>query len=963
MSMSNEISVGDRVKVQGKVGDVVKVEDHEDSKCFHVVLEEGGRKRYFDTVTNIEKVVDPFDQLLNGSFDPKWKFDLLTEATELSLAFEYDQLLSLSNSRINLEPYQVECVHKVVNAPKQRFLIADDVGLGKTIEAGMILKELSARNRAKRVLIISPASLTYQWKRELSEKFDYNFWVYDSDRVKNVKRNIARTRSPWEHEDKIITSIDYAKQENVKHMLRDVDWDLAIFDEAHKLSKKEEKTTQRYKFGKLVANNSENLLLLTATPHNGNRYRFWRLIQLIDKYIFSDPSDIHSDRLEDIMVRRGKNRILDEDGEKVFKPRKIDTLPIEFTEKEMELYNKVTEYVKNTYNKAKEQKNRAVGFAMVILQKRMVSSVEAIHSSLNRRLKSLKKEHKALTSEDEEKIEKYRKDPDSLDSKEREQLEEKIIENATYKDPELLKKEIETLENLVEDASKLVNGGVDSKGRKLREMVENVFENDPEERVLIFTEYKDTLNYLREVVLNDFEDDITEIHGDVGMQHREHRENLFRDGEKKIMLATDAAGEGINLQFCHIMFNYDLPWNPNRIDQRIGRLHRYGQDKVVQIYHLLIQDTREGKIFERLNQKIERIEEDLGQMSEVLGSLLEDFDLEDHIMKAVSDEESVEKVDKELDEAIRDRKQMLNQSKDLLMSLRKFDLEKSLKIINKSKEITFSNEDIEKFVRLFFEKFGEDIENTRYKKQYRLYPPEEVTSREVPKEIERATFDKEIAKDYDSDQCEFVAFGHPLLDNIIDFCSQRDVNLGGSATLKKVKHKNCKGGTGAQFNWKISIINKEGEVEKEKLLEILLGPEGNKLERELVEDEEKCQEEREAPLKRINKLKEISFKYAKEKSNKILEEVKKKRQKRYGVKTEEIKKYFKPRIKRAKKKLEEAKKAPEGEELREANIGKAEKKLNELKSEKKKQLAKEENRRELVSEAPELLNCALVEFE
>ncbi len=960
--MSDEISVGDRVRVQGKIGDVVKVEDHEDSKCFHVVLEEGGRKRYFDTVTNIEKVVDPFDQLLNGSFDPKWKFDLLTQATELSLAFEYDQLLSLSNSRINLEPYQVECVHKVVNAPKQRFLIADDVGLGKTIEAGMILKELDARDRADRVLIVSPAPLAYQWKRELSEKFDYNFWVYDSDRVKNIKRNISKRKSPWEYNDKIITSVDYAKQDHVKPMLRDIYWDLIIFDEAHKLSKTEDKTTQRYKLGKMLSDNCENLLLLTATPHNGDRYRFWKFIQLIDKYIFSDPSDITSEKLKDVMIRRGKNRILNEDGEKVFKPRNIDALPVEFTDEEMNLYNKVTQYVKNTYNRAKKQNNRAVGFAMVILQKRMVSSVEAIYSSLKRRMKSLKKEHEEITEEETKKYEDYVEDPDTLDSEEREELEEKIMENASYKDPELLKKEIERLEELVEEASKLTEGGPDSKGNKLREMVENIFNEDPDERVLIFTEYKDTLNYLRDTVLEEFEDDITEIHGDVPMKLRESRENLFRDGEKKIMLATDAAGEGINLQFCHIMFNYDLPWNPNRIDQRIGRLHRYGQDKEVQVYHLLAEDTREGQIFERLNSKVETIEEDLGQMSDVLGSLLEDFDLQEHIMETVSENESVESVDKKMDEVINERKKMIEKSEDLLMNLRKFDLEKSLEIMDKSEEITLSNEDIEDFVRLFFKKFDGRIENTRYKKQYRLYPPEEVTSPEVPKKIERATFDKEIAKKYDPEECEFIAFGHPLLDNIINFCSERDVNIGGSTTRKRIQHEEVDQGIGAQFNWKVLVINKQGETVKEKLIKVLIDSQGRIIDEDLLEEEEQLQEEINTPHEKLSEYKEKSFEYAKDKADSILKNEKERREKRYKTKKKEIEKYFKPRITKAKDELSEAKEASEEEDLREANIGKAKKKLERFKEEKEKQLEEEEKKKELVAEAPELLNCSIVKF-
>jgi SNF2 family DNA or RNA helicase len=964
----SDISVGDRVILESVgVGNVVQIDYPGDTRCFHIVFEDGDRKRIFDTDTgpDVEKVTNPLNKLTNREFDDFSSFELLTRANELSLAFEYDQLLSLSNSRINLEPYQVQCVHKVINAPEQRFLIADDVGLGKTIETGMILKELEARERAERVLIVSPAPLAKQWKRELSEKFDQNFWVYDSNRVEDIKNNIGRHSKVWNHNDRVITSIDYIKQDHVKPMLRDVEWDLIIFDEAHKLSKTEDKETQRYKVGKMLADNCENLLLLTATPHNGDRYRFWKLLQLIDKYMFKDPDMISTERLRDVMVRRGKENILDAEGNPVFKNRNIDTLPVSFTEEEQELYDAVTAYVENEYNVAKNDGRNAIGFAMVILQKRMVSSIDAIHKSLRRRRDALSAEHEELTSEDEEKYEEYLEDPDTLESSEREELEDKIIEGAVVnKDPELLQQEIDRLDDLVDQAEALRENRIDSKGEKLKEMVEKILDENSDERILIFTEYRDTLEYLKEDVLSEFKEEglITEIHGDVNMHLRQEREELFRQGEKQIMLATDAAGEGINLQFAHIMFNYDLPWNPNRIDQRIGRLHRYGQDQVVQIYNLLVEDTREGEIFERLNEKVETIEEDLGQMSDVLGSMLENVDLEDLIMKAVTEDESVDDANQKIDEAVEERKEMLDKTEDLLMNIKDFDLEKSLEIIERSQDITFSNEDIEEFVRMFFQEYGGSIENTVYKNQYRLTPPEIVTSDKVPREIERATFDKEVAKENNPNEVEFIAFGHPLLENIIDFCSDRDTGIGGSTTVKKT-HSTIYSGMGAQFNWQISIVSETGDIIEEELIKTVVSPDGDIIDVDNLEFSSAETREPEFDEEKIKEYKEKSFEKAKNSVEDRVEEVREEREKEYEIKTEEIEEYFEGKIEDAEERLEEFRNQPEDSEMKEANVARSKKELERLRNEKEEQLEREKQKKNVYSEAPELLNCALIKFE
>jgi Superfamily II DNA/RNA helicases, SNF2 family len=300
------INVGDKVRVGAQVGEVIKIEQFGESTQYRIYFSDGLRS-IFSPPTEIEKIDSPIEMIKNLQFDEAYRFDLLTEATRLSLAYEYDHLLSLSSTRTFLEPYQVEAVYKVLSAFKQRFLIADDVGLGKTIEGGMIMKELIARGRGNRILITVPASLQLQWKNEMYERFDENFVIYNSAFVNSLRDSLPKDMNVWEHHNKIITSLDYAKQENVKAELRRANWDLIIFDEAHKLSnRKGAGKTQRFKLGEAVKDQTDNLLFLTATPHSGDSFAFYSLIRLIDPYIFKDPESIDPNKLQRIMIRRGK---------------------------------------------------------------------------------------------------------------------------------------------------------------------------------------------------------------------------------------------------------------------------------------------------------------------------------------------------------------------------------------------------------------------------------------------------------------------------------------------------------------------------------------------------------------------------------------------------------------------------------------------------------------------------------
>jgi SNF2 family DNA or RNA helicase len=675
------ISVGDKVRVGDQVGEVIKIEQYGEAIQYRIYFDDGVRS-IFSPPTKIEKVSSPIELVKSMQFDEPYRFNLLTEATRLSLAYEYDHLLSLSSTRTFLEPYQVEAVYKVLSAFKRRFLIADDVGLGKTIETGMIMKELIARGRGKRILVVVPAALQLQWKQEMYERFDENFVIYNSQTINAFREAIPKDMNVWETNHKIITSIDYAKQDNVLAEIRRAKWNIMVFDEAHKLSNTTHGgKTLRYKLGEAIKDNTENMLFLTATPHSGDSFAFYSMISLLDPYIFKDPESIDPKKLHTVMIRRGKKGIKDSEGKPVFKDRIVKSIPIEYTKEEQELYNAVTEYVRNEYNLAMKQGNKVYGFAMIILQKRMASSICAITNSLKNRMeKILGKIHTELSEEEIRILRRYYEGRDEneqygiedLDSTQIEWIERKLETMTLEKTPEEYQIEIDKLKELIKLAERTKT---DTKAETVLNFISKTLKKKPYEKILIFTEYKDTLYDLnRRVKTLGIETAI--IHGNIKPgEERKAQEMKFKESNTNVMIATEAAGEGINLQFCHIMINNDLPWNPNRIDQRIGRLHRYLQKETVYVHNLVAASTR-GRIFLRLIDKINTIEKELGgSMSNVLGTLLRNVDLEKLIMEAISEDKPIEITIKDVEEATQrglDTYQKMDEL--LLMSFKKFDL-------------------------------------------------------------------------------------------------------------------------------------------------------------------------------------------------------------------------------------------------------------------------------------------------
>ena len=965
----NPIQINDKVRIAGRLGTVIAIEPRPKANIYTIAFPEGRPQKILSPPTIIEKIRSPIELLTTESFSSPVNFDLHFEAVRLSLAYEYDHLLSLSSTRTNLEPYQVEAVWRVLNSYKHRFLIADDVGLGKTIEAGMILKEIALRGRAKRVLIIVPAPLRYQWRREMRERFDEHFIVYESNYLKALKDSLPKDANVWEAHDKIITSIDYAKREEILVELERTRWDLIIFDEAHKLSTTKYRNkvhrSQRYRLAETLSDKTESLLLLTATPHQGDSFSFYSLISIVDPYIFENEDKIFPQKLNSIMIRRGKDGLKDEEGKPIFKPREVLTLPVNFTQAETDLYDAVTDYVREVYNTAKSLNNRAVGFAMVILQKRMVSSISAIKESLKNRLSNLiKGEVNSLTKEEQIRLRDYIGDPDSLDDWEKERFERKLETLALPTAPEALKTEIEILKDLIHRAEDIK---VDSKATKLLNFVKGVLEKDPKEKILIFTEYRDTLNYLVNLLKNEAFSTVV-IHGGMSMSERQEAEELFRSGSINILVGTDAAGEGINLQFCHIMVNYDLPWNPNRIDQRIGRLHRYGQKRDVKVYNLFISNTREGIILARLLQKVNIIEQELGgKISEIIGVVLEGIKLEDIIMKAIAENKPVEIAVKDIEKATEERKLAYQRiEKVLLMDLKKFDLDSTLKVIQKSKERSASEKDIEKFIRAFFTKFNGKIEPTRRKGIYRLYPPGEILREGIKDKYDRITFSKEIAKKLGGDKVEFLAFGHPLLDAIIDYAKDKNCIFGGRVTIKTLKKAEK---PGLLFNFIMRFIDANGTLLNEETLPLLVDIEGkprkidSKIIADFTENSQNLADEQTTIKNLINRKEEfynLAKDFAIEEAKRVASKVQKKKDQEIAIKREDAKRYFEFRIKEEEKRIAEYKSELFKDKDMEIAIRAGERRLKDLKMRYNQVLERMEYEELVVEEMPELSSLAVI---
>jgi superfamily II DNA or RNA helicase len=814
---------GDEILLNGTAAEVIRTYAVGNLDYIRAYVEDAGVKTVCIDDVDIESKPDQLGELTPAAADQlhpdheavsaEW-FDLRSQALQLQIAHEQGQLLSISNSLVRLEPYQLDAVNWVMQKLRQRALIADDVGLGKTIEAGLILKELTARNRADRVLFVVPAHLQKKWIRDMDRFFDIELTPADRQWVEGERRRLGEATNIWNQEhQQLVTSMAFLRQEEFRDALDEAFWDVVIVDEAHKAAKRGESPSKTSKMAERVAENSDSLLLLSATPHDGKGDAFRSVVEYIDPFLVAEDQDLSKDAVDRVMIRRGKQTIYDDDGERIFPNREVKTVPVQRTHEERQLYQAVTEYVQNVYNRSEQLNEPAVGFAMALMQKRLVSSIGAIKATLSRRLADLVNEQSTATSLSPE-ASAYLEGED-LDDIDKEQAENELAGLTVTESDAQLEEEIETLRDLVSLAEGIP---VDSKAQRVRRYIQQLLEEQPNEKVLLFTEYRDTLDYILELVKDEpWADEILVIHGGVDKDDRAQIEDEFNHGQSRLLFATDAASEGIDLQHsCHIMVNYELPWNPNRLEQRIGRLHRYGQDKEVKVWNFSFEDTREGEIFEMLQDKVESIRGKLGNTADVLG-MLDDINVDSLIMESIRNDEPASATKEELEELIDERQRTLAEWYERsLIDTTTFDQESREKIqevMDQSEDVYGSEGDIREFFERGIEALGGEVESAG-DNLFRADLPDSIQRSHGHDSYGPFTFNREFAMDHDgieyiSPDAELV---QKLMQQVVD--SER-----GSVGLKLLPFVN---GAGITYNYRVRFEDGTGEVIREEMVPVFV---------------------------------------------------------------------------------------------------------------------------------------------
>lgn len=601
------------------------------------------------------------------------------QAYALGIAYEFDPYFGLSISRVDPLPHQLEAVYDYLLKPARvRFLLADDAGAGKTIMSGLLMRELELRGLAERILIVCPANLAFQWQRELKEKFDAKFLVIKGQ---DIREQFGVNQ--WMERHRVITSLDLAKRGEMLPGLRQARWDLVIVDEAHRLSASDEShKSLRYKLGELLRDSTDHMLLLTATPHKGDPQNFSLFLQLLDADAYADVKSIReamNRRHAPFYLRRTKEAMVHfperrPDGswaaEPIFKKRIPHTVDFQIDGAEFDLYRDVTRFVKRESARAaaegEDSRARAVGFLMSLYQRRLASSTFAMRRSLENRARRLEESLKRA----QDMVRQAPPDlPDvdeleEMEEGERERLEEMLEAVTLAGNADQVRMEIQELRRLAAQAHSVEDSGAEAKLSQFKVLLQKEgFFDRPEQRLLLFTEFKDTLEYLVDR-LRQWGFRVGYIHGGMKPGSRDDPgtrlfvEQQFKEGEIQVLVATEAAGEGINLQVCNILFNYDIPWNPNRLEQRMGRIHRYGQTKDCLIFNFVATNTIEGRVLQRLLEKLQEIRDALDDdaVFNVVGEVLPaahvervlrdyyagrlgDADLEDRLLRNVDEQQ------------------------------------------------------------------------------------------------------------------------------------------------------------------------------------------------------------------------------------------------------------------------------------------------------------------------------------
>jgi superfamily II DNA or RNA helicase len=762
----------------------------------------------------LEKTADLWERLASGDFDNPEDYRIKQMALDLAHANTGGELTA---SRVDLLPHQILLVHDLINRSPRRLLIADEVGLGKTIETGMLIRELMARGESERILIVAPAGLLENWREELDSCFRLHFDVLGRD----FRDHGA---AAWERHTRVIASIDTLKQQrHLQRLLAAPPWDLVIFDEAHHLSRtrsgKKTTTTQNFRLAESLRNHSRDMLFLSATPYQGNAFQFWSLIQLLDDQLFAGPENIsdHRGLLNRVMIRRTKREITDSQGAPIFRRRQVHTERFSLGPRERMFYDRISDYLREGYNaagigqKRATRQQRAIGFVMATFQKIMSSSPRAIRQALRRRLlvllarRQLELETRrarsrtggggklaeeimgirdemlsiarAILGEDTS----ANSDAEAYIARIRRRLlrrEEEAettswaldgdeeADESVYAETDI-PEEIPTVRHLID----LVPRGPDRRFETLVRAISDLSRDNPDERFVIFTQYRDTLAFLAEEIGQIFGTDrIATLKGGPIEDKIAAMEAFWAKDGARFLLSTSAGGEGINLQIGRILFNYDLPWNPMAVEQRIGRIHRYGQQETVQVYNLFAEDTVEERIYGLLDQKLREIAQSIGK-SDDLGQPTEDFrsdilgllgsrpDYQDLFKRALIDRDyqhTEDEIIRMLAEANRAREAL----GDLTQDLTSFNLEHYRQI-----EGRHSLDELGRWARSAVLRMGgAAVPGGEF---WTFHTPEPLQHRfHLAPRYERVCFDRELAMR--TRNSELGGIGHPLIDTLLN---------------------------------------------------------------------------------------------------------------------------------------------------------------------------------------------------
>lgn len=774
-----------------------------------------------------------------------WSFDgdgrlfrLVAEAHRIRLAHLFDPVLAVHTSLVEPLPHQITAVYEtMLSRQPLRFLLADDPGAGKTIMAGLLIKELIARGDLQRCLIVCPGSLAEQWQDELYRRFHLPFEILTNDKLES-----ARTGNWFLEHHLVIARLDkLARDESVQQKLQvpDAHWDLIVCDEAHKLSATffggELKYTKRYRLGQMLGTLTRHFLLMTATPHNGKEEDFQLFLALLDGDRFEGRfrDGVHQVDVSDLMRRMVKERLLKFDGTPLFPERIAHTVPYRLSTTEAQLYREVTNYVREEFNRAEALQNNkragTVGFALTVLQRRLASSPEAIYQSLRRRRERLEKRLRELellqrgagiTQSDRELSADDLDDLEDAPDHELAQIEEEILDQATAaRTIDELKLEIANLMRLEGLALGVRQSGEDRKWRELASLLGEIFTPEaianrlaekgegyqarqivrptpsPRQKLVIFTEHRDTLNYLqqRSSTLLGRSTAVVTIHGGMGREERLKVQESFRhDPDVQVLIATDAAGEGINLQRAHLMVNYDLPWNPNRLEQRFGRIHRIGQTEVCHLWNLVAQETREGDVYATLLEKLEQARTALGgQVFDVLGKLqFEGKPLRDLLIEAIRYGERpdvIAKLTSVIEHAV-NRQQLQDLLEERALAQDAMDARQVARIredMERAEARRLQPHYIESFFLEAFKELGGTLRQRESRRYEVTHVPALVRHRDrligigdpVLPRYERIAFEKNLLTQSGKPLAAFVCPGHPLLDASLDLLLERNRDL------------------------------------------------------------------------------------------------------------------------------------------------------------------------------------------